>query len=194
MHTLLIAGIDQWWTELATAHRVFFFIAFSSSLLAIVLSLAGLLGLDHDAAALGIEHGDGAGDAEAFSVRAITGFFLGFGWAGYTALQAGQSVSIAALAAFATGLVVMYVIRFTLRSMKRLKSDGTVQYAKAVGATGTVYVTIPPSGTAGGQVTVTFDNRNETLPAIQTGAESIPGGARIRVTACEGRVLTVEKA
>lgn len=186
--------MDQWWAELATAHRVFFFIALMSSLIAIGLSLAGLLGLDHDAAALGLEHGDSTGDAEAFSIRAITGFFLGFGWAGYISLQSGHSLPLAALAALVAGVIVMYAIRFTLRSMRKLKSDGTMRYDKAVGATGSVYVSIPPSGAAGGQVVVTFDNRNETLPAVQNGAEALPAGTRIRVTASDGRLLTVEKA
>lgn len=194
MHTLFLAGFDSWWAELATAHRVFLSIGVVSGAIAIFLSLSGLLGLDHDAAALGLDQGDAAGDAEAFSVRAITGFFLGLGWVGLICLQAGQPLVVAAPAGFAAGLVMMYTIRLMLRSMKSLKSDGTIRYDKTVGATGTVYVTIPPSGAAGGQVTVTFDNRNETLPAIQTGAAPIPGGARIRVVAVEGRTLTVEKA
>lgn len=194
MNTLFLADIDQWWTELATAHRVFFGIGFISGIVAIALSLSGLLGLDHDAAAMGMETGDAGGDAEAFSVRAITGFFLGLGWVGLIALQSGQSLPVAALAGIGAGLAIMYCIRGAMKSMKRLRSDGTVRYANAKGATGIVYVTIPASGGAGGQVTVTFDNRNETLPAIQTGADAIPGGSRIRVVAVEGRTLTVEKA
>lgn len=193
MNTLFLADIDSWWNELAGVHRFFLLVGIASGIVAAFLTVGGLLGFGHDAPELQIEHGDSADTAEAFSVRAITGFFLGFGWVGAIAMASGASILVASLCALAAGAAMMFIVRTLLRSMKRLRSDGTVKIADAVGAAGAVYITIPPAGATGGQVAVTFDNRNETMPAVQTGDSPLPAGTRVRVTAVEGRTLTVER-
>lgn len=194
MITPLLADADSWWNALSGFDRFFFLVALVSGIVAATLSIAGLLGLDHGGDGFELDHGDSAGDAEGFSLRAITGFFLGFGWVGFACSQSGYSAIASASAGLVTGLVMMFGIRFAMKSMKRLKSDGTVKYANAVGSAGTAYVTIPPSGATGGQVTVVFDNRSETLPAIQEGAEPIPGGVRVKIVSVNGRTLTVARA
>jgi membrane protein implicated in regulation of membrane protease activity len=193
MNTLLLANLDTWWADLAGAHRFFLLVGIASGIVATFLTVGGLVGFGHDAPELHADHGDSSDTAEAFSVRAITGFFLGFGWIGAIAIASGTSIIVASLCALAAGSAMMFGVRAIMRSMKRLRSDGTVKIGDAAGATGTVYVTIPPAGAAGGQATVTFDNRNETMPAVQTGGAPLPAGTRIRVTAVQGRTLTVER-
>ena len=183
----IIADAGSWWASQSTAQHFFFTVGVISGVVALVLTVLGLVGLDHDFG--GFDHD--TGDAEAFSVRALTGFFLAFGWVGYACLESGYGGRIAGGAAAVAGVAMMAAIRALLRGMKRMKSDGTLRYENAVGAMGTAYVTVPPAGETGGQVTVVFDNRSETLPAIQEGAVAIPSGARIRVTAAQGRTLVV---
>jgi hypothetical protein len=75
----------------------------------------------------------------------------------------------------------MAVIVALLRFLHSVRSDGTVQIADAVGAIGTVYLTVPASGATGGQVTVVFRNRQETLAAVTEGGEAIPSGDKVKV-------------
>jgi membrane protein implicated in regulation of membrane protease activity len=193
MNTLLLADIDSWWAGLAGAHRFFLLVGITSGIVAAFLTIGGLVGFGHDAPELHVDHGDSSDTSEAFSLRAITGFFLGFGWIGAIAISSGSSVIVASLCALAAGATMMFGVTALLRSMKRLRSDGTVKITDAVGATGSVYVTIPPAGAPGGQIQVTFKNRNETMPAVQTGSEALPAGTRVRVTAVQDRTLIVER-
>ena len=63
----------------------------------------------------------------------------------------------------------------------KLQSDGTVNFNDAVGATGTVYITIPPKRDAGGQAQITFKNRHEVINVITDSETPIPSGNAIRV-------------
>ena len=142
---------------------------------------------------LELAHGDATGDAEGFSLRAITGFFLGFGWVGFACSTSGYGAPVSSGAALVTGLVMMFGIKLALKSMKSLRSDGTVKYGDAIGSVATVYTTIQPAGAPGGQVTANFNNRQETLAAIQRGAEAIPAGTRVKIIATDASTMVVEK-
>lgn len=194
MNTLYLAtDVGSWWDSLDGAYRFFLLVGIISGVVSLLLTLMAVLGFGHDAPEMQLDHGDSAGDSEAFSLRAVTGFCLAFGWAGAGALSSGQPMWVASLAAVGSGLVVMVCVRVLLKSMKRLRSDGTMKIENAVGTEGQAYITIPPAGATGGQVIVNFNNRQETLPAVQTGDTPIPGGSRIKVTAVSGRMLTVTK-
>ena len=72
-------------------------------------------------------------------------------------------------------------------------SDGTARIADAVGAVGTVYVTVPPALATGGQVTVSFKGRQETYEALQSGRAALASGAKVRVKELvDSRTLLVE--
>ena len=75
----------------------------------------------------------------------------------------------------------MAVIVAMFRTIMGMKSDGTVRIADAVGAVGTVYVTVPPARVSGGQVTVNFQGRQETYAALQAGTTPLAGGDKVRV-------------
>lgn len=67
------------------------------------------------------------------------------------------------------------------RAIYSLKSDGTSRIDDAVGAVGTVYVTIPPARASGGQVMVPFSGRLQTLAAISAAGKPIPSGEKVKV-------------
>ena len=68
-----------------------------------------------------------------------------------------------------------------------------VRIADAVDAPGTVYVGLPPSRQAGGQVTVHFRGRQETYQALNASDRAIPSGERVRVVAVlDGQTVLVE--
>jgi len=102
-------------------------------------------------------------------------------------------VPMALLAGLGAGGVLMAVVVMMFRAIVGMKSDGTVQVQKAVGAIGTVYVTVPARKGAGGQVVVTFSGRQETFAAL-SGAESpLASGEKVRVTSLvDNRTVMVE--
>jgi hypothetical protein len=187
---LLFAVLEQfssWWESQALARQVFLAIAILASLATVLMLILSLIGADH--------HDGLDADGSFFSVKPITGFFLGFGWAGAIALSEGGSVLVGTLAGIATGGLMMAATYGLFRMLLRLKTDGTVRFADAVGAIGTVYLTIPPAGQTGGQINVTFGNRNETVAALQKGDAAIPAGEKVRVTGLVDRAtLIVERA
>ena len=81
----------------------------------------------------------------------------------------------------------MVAIFLLMRSMMRLQSSGTLNYANAVGEIGTVYVTIPADSKAGGQIEVMIQGRLATAEALHQGSSTIIPGTKVRVVETIGR-------
>lgn len=87
----LIQHIGGWWNELTLAKQLFYGIGLLAGLVSLGPAVLAFLGMEHhDAAdaldATSLDH-SGAG---IFSVKPLTGFFLGFGWrAGSRSMSAG---------------------------------------------------------------------------------------------------------
>lgn len=169
-----------------TPRGVFCSIAWVSTLLAFgtfALSLFG--GADGDA-----DVPDGA-DTGVFSMRAVVGFFLGFGWGGYMSLAAGMATMAAAGIAFVVGLVMFLLVAVLMRAIYGLRSDGTISPESLVGLRGSVYVTIPPAGQPGGQVQLAHPNQLLTIAAVQMGDSPLPVQSRVVVVSAMPGVVTV---
>lgn len=195
--TTTLAFIDQvggWWNGLALAQQLFYGLGLLAGLMALVLAVLAFAGMEHhdvlDAAGVDdVDHGGGG----IFSVKPLTGFFLGFGWAGGIALDNGFSLGAALAIAFGAGALLMAVIVLMIRAILSLRSDGTVKTEQALGAVGTVYVTVPGNKGAGGQVVVNFSGRQETLSALNAAAQPIASGEKIKVVGLvDGRTVLVE--
>lgn len=174
-----------WWARLTTAQQFFYGIGIAAGMVTLVLAVLTIFGLgNHDADFSGHDgdagggHGDGS---SLLSVKPITGFFLGFGWGGGIALDHGFSITTSALIALATGGVMMVGLAALIRAIYSLRTDGTRKINDAIGAIGTVYVTLPPSRAAGGQINVTVSGRLETMPALNAALRAIPSGEKVKV-------------
>lgn len=190
----LIQQFDVWWDELSLAKQLFYGIGLIAGFLSLILAILAFIGMEHhDAADVG-----GAGDldhsgAGILSVKPLTGFFLGFGWAGGIAMDYGMSVLGALAVAVGSGGVIMALVLLLFRAIYSMKSDGTVQVDKAVGGVGTVYITIPPRKAAGGQVVVNFSGRQETFAALCASETPIASGEKVRVVSLiDRRTVLVE--
>ncbi|MGN0873935.1 MAG: NfeD family protein [Akkermansia sp.] len=135
--------------------------------------------------------GSGDGDAGWFSVRAVNGFLLGFGWAGFVASNHGCSVLAAIGIGLLIGLIMFLLVAILMRFINGLKCDGTLQYTTLVGMTGTVYVTLPPGGEPGGQVQVNHPGQMLTMQAVQYGDKPLPAQTRVVVVDATSQLLTV---
>ena len=170
-----------WWARLTNAQQFFYGLGIIAGILTLFMAVMALFGLgDHDT-----DIGDAAGDhmegSSLFSTKPITGFFLGFGWSGGIALESGASLGKAMLIAFAAGTALMLALAWVIRTMYSLRNDGTRQINDAIGAIGTVYVTLPPARAGGGQINVTVSGRLETLAALNAALRSIPSGEKVKV-------------
>lgn len=188
-----IDQVAQWWDQLNLARQVFYGIGLAAAAVALVLAIMGFIGMEHhdamDAVDMNLDHGGGG----IFSVKPLTGFFLGFGWAGGVALEAGWSLLGALAAAGVAGASIMALIVAMFRAIYAMRSDGTMRINDALGAIGTVYVSLPPAKAAGGQVTVNFKGRQETLAALNSAGHVVPSGEKIKVVAIiDGRTVLVE--
>lgn len=173
--------VTNWWAQMDAARQLFYGIGLIAGFIALLLAILGFIGMEHhealDATSADMDHGGGG----IFSVKPLTGFFLGFGWAGGMALEAGWPMIGAIGAAVAAGGTIMAVIVLMFRAIISMRSDGTVRIQDALGAIGTVYVTLPPAKASGGQVTVNFKGRQETLAALNLANRTVPSGEKIKV-------------
>jgi membrane protein implicated in regulation of membrane protease activity len=188
----LIDQIGGWWNDLTHAKQLFYGIGILATLISIIMALLSVAGMDHhdgfDGGAL--DHDGGVG---VFSVKPLTGFFLAFGWVGGIALDNGFSLFAATAFALFAGAGVMAIIVAMFRTMMALKSDGTMQVKAALGAVGTVYVTVPANKGSGGQVVVNFSGRQETLAALSAAPAPIASGEKIKVVSIvDGRTVLIE--
>lgn len=177
--------------DFSSARGVFCSIAWVATLLSLGLMCLAFFadfGGDGDADV----PGDGVdGDTGHFSMRAVVGFLLGFGWGGYVAVQSGMGTAGGIIVGLVLGVVLFFVVAGIMRFIYGLKTDGSLNYASLVGMTGTVYVTIPPHGEPGGQVQVSHPSQMVTMSAVQKGDTPIPAQTRIIVEEATTFQLTV---
>lgn len=182
----LIERLNGWWTELSFAKQFFYGIGLVAGIVSVVLMILAVIGMDHDDAVDALDAAD-AHDADGgggiFSVKPLTGFFLGFGWVGGLALEAGFSFPVALVCAFGAGGGIMAVIVVMFRLILAMRSDGTARIGDTVGAVGTVYITLPADKASGGQVVVNFRGRQETFAALNAAECTIPSGDKVKVVA-----------
>lgn len=163
---------------------VYWFLAVLGSVvftLRLLLMVTGIGGDDGDL--------DDAGDSDGaftwFSIQALSVLALGTGWFGLLAQETwGLPAAIAGLIAIGSGVLLTLLVARALRLVFRLEESGTLDVDRAVGASGTVYLTIPEDGV--GQVQVNVDGRLVTLDAT-AGSRRIETGAAISVDTIDGR-------
>lgn len=144
--------------------------------------LLGLFGLgDHH------DGHDSHGGKEGFSqglnllsVRSLSAGVAFFGIGGLAGLSTGFGLLSAVPLGLIAGSMAAVAVAAVMRSMLRLEDDGTVQIHGAIGASGTVYLTVPGDRNGVGKVHVTLQNRLVELQAV-TSQRTLPTGARVLI-------------
>jgi hypothetical protein len=155
------------------------------------------LGDDHHDGDTGDLHTDADGspmaDFKMVSINGITAFVLMFGATGFLMLRNQQGAPwLVGAIAFAVGLAMMFTVAKLFHLARKLQSDGTIHPHHAVGAEGSVYLTIRPAEIGKVQLTVRgafkiFDARaNNPATTLKT-------GDAVKVVSA-GNVLVVEPA
>jgi hypothetical protein len=116
----------------------------------------------------------------ALTFRTVTSALAFFGLAGLAARSAGWSEFQAALVAAGFGALAFWAVHRLMRSIARLKVDGTVRIREAVGQPGTVYLRVPEASHGLGKVHVVVRHRTVELSAQSADGE-IPTGRPVQI-------------
>ncbi len=119
------------------------------------------------------------------SIRTVVAGLTFFGLGGLAANASGTRPIGSFAVAAACGFTALYLVGWAMRTLMRLRADGTVHIENAVGQPAVVYLTIPGHQAGKGQITVTVQNRTMEYEA-ETEHEALATGATVQVVAVAG--------
>lgn len=208
----------DWWNSLDTFSQVLACIAVPATLILLIQTVLMLFGIGDNGADgdsevdldIGADSdipdgifgdGDLNGDLDPsgldglriFSVRGIVAFFVIFGWSGIALESAGVHKALSLVIALLCGFAVMVAIAFAFKAIMRLESSGNIDNRNALGASGTVYLKIPPKREGQGKVNVMIQGSYCECEAVTDDGEAIPTGSEITVIALSGQNTLVVK-
>ncbi len=186
--------MSAWWGSLDSTLQIFYGLGIATGLILVVQTVLLLFGLDAhgdmDVDVDGNFEHDGGG---VLSVRTVTAFFAGFSWTGVAALQAGWSMPLAVVVATLVGAAFMAGVLLIMRAIYSLRASGTLDYANAIGAIGTVYLPIPAAMASTGQIEVMIQGRLCVVQAFTRSEQKLGNRVRVRVVEVLGiNTLVVE--
>lgn len=192
--------MEEWFTSMEPLARGFTVCAIIGGMLFMMRFVLQLFGGDHgldadgDASDVDMHAGDTDVSFKFMSLHGITVFLLMFGLIGRALLlDSGVSEGFALAGATVGGLVSVWGIAQIYLLMRRLQSSGNVDINNAVGAAGTVYLTIPAGGT--GQVQVSYQGKIHMDDAYSEDGTELKTGEKIDVVAVRGgNTLVVRKS
>lgn len=207
----------DWWNSLSIAAQIFACIAIPSTMLLLIQTVLMFLGIgDSDGVADdlpddipddvpdidGVFGGDaleevtdtfGLDGLKIFTLRGIIAFLVVFGWVGLTMDSSGIALWITLLVSTACGFAIMLALALLMRAVIKLRSDGNTDNRNAVGTSGKVYLTIPPSRTGEGKVQIMLQGSYVERNAVTDDSEPIATGAEIVVVGISGQTSLVVK-
>lgn len=203
-------AIIAWWNSLSLAAQIFYCIAVPSTLVLLVQTILMFLGIGEDADGpdgVDIEtdvdaDGDIIPDADdidtdgfdangldglrVFTVRGIIAFLVVFGWVGVVMDAADINLWITVPVAAVCGAVMMLLLAFMFRAVMKLRNDGNTDNRNAIGTSGKVHLTIPPSRTGEGKVHIMLQGAYVERDAVTDEDTPIPTGSEIVVVRVSG--------
>lgn len=172
----------EWLKSLSVLSTVYFWIAVVASVFLIVQIVLMLFsfggGGDVDFDGDGIPDGadfDGDAGISIFTVKGLTAFFSLGAWVGLlcSLLFPENLVWLSFIPAFLSGAAAMVGIAFAMKAMYKLQTSGNLAKENVIGKTATVYVSIQPSRTGRGKVTLTAQGQYMELDAITDEKEKL---------------------
>ncbi len=170
--------MEAWWEALGSAGQVFACIGIPATIILLIQTVLTLIGLGGDADADGADvdvDGDGAPDnielddvdggdgldagLRFFTLRGIIAFFTVMGWVGTICCSSGMNIGLAVAISVASGALAMFVIAALMKWLFGLQYDGTENAREALGASGAVYLRIPPARTGKGKISVVIQGK-----------------------------------
>lgn len=124
-------------------------------------------------------HAHASDGLQLLSARAVSAAvaFFGIGALGVSAM--GLPSVLAVTGGILLGGAAMVGVAFTMRSMLRLESDGSINIYGAVGAAATVYIPIPGGKAGAGKVSLSLQGRTVEHQAVTSEGAALPTGMAV---------------
>jgi len=117
------------------------------------------------------DHASPADIFKILSFRTVVAGIAFFGLGGLAGLAGGATKPVSVVIAIVTGVIAIYAVYYLYWSAAKLKDDGSLSVETLVGATGSVYIRIPPEKSGAGKVLVNQQGRTVEYEAITAGEE-----------------------
>jgi membrane protein implicated in regulation of membrane protease activity len=180
-----------WFDALQGVQTLFAVCAVVGGLLLVFRMIAMFAGIHDPGGDLGSGGHDGTDWAfKIFTIQSMSAFLTLFGLVGLT-LHPEFGTAVALGGGVMAGVVAAQATEFLVRATLSLQSSGSVTLADAIGAEGTVYLTVEP--TTGGKVQVTVSGRLREYEAVSVDGERLETGAPIEVVNADGNALVVKR-
>ena len=151
----------------------------------------GVFGEDMDGEPADVSGLDGL---RILTVRGVIAFFVVFGWVGMAMDSAGAKLWATLPVATVCGFAMMLVLAFLMRAVMKLRNSGNADNRNAVGVSGKVYLTVPPSRSGTGKVNIMLQGAYVERNAVTDHTEALPTGSEIVVIGLSGQTdLVVRK-
>lgn len=163
-------------------------------LVQLVLSLFGMGDFEFDADVPNADGLDASGGMDLFTIKNITNFFVGFGWAGVSLRDVIVSDALLITVAIACGAIFVIIFIFLFKQLMKLESNGAVGIQECVGRSANVYLRIPSARTGKGKVQISLNGSIREYDAMTDDATSIPTGAIVKVLELTGNACLLVTA
>lgn len=166
--------------------QIYWGCAVVASIVFILQTALTLIGIDHVDTATDFDGGgtmDLGGGMNLFTIRNLVGFLIGFGWTGVCFWDTVDSPALLTLLALAVGCLFVGMFVFIYRQTRKLEHNGAFDIRSVMGHTADVYLRIPAAGDGKGKIQVSINGAVQEFDAVTDGAELIPTGHKVRVTA-----------
>lgn len=116
-----------------------------------------------------------------FSLQAVTGFLMMFGWTAITCqTEFGLQTLSTVVISVGTGIFAALIIRSIFKFAKKLQSSGSIyRIEDAIGKEAYVYQSIPIDGV--GKISISLQNFTHEIDAISLSSEQIPSFTRVKI-------------
>ena len=208
--------IVDFWNSLSLSSQIFAIIAIPATLILLIQTVMIFMGIGDDGDSAGDEFADDiessddgifGEDAEGdpvdaagldglriLTLRGIIAFMVVFGWVGVAMDSAGISLLLTLPVAVISGFAMMVLLALLMRSVMKLRSDGNLDNRNAIGVSGKVYLTVPPSRSGSGKVNLMLQGSFVEREAVTDSTEAIPTGCEVVVIGLSGQTeLVVRK-
>ena len=189
--------MKEWFLGLSALEQVYFWLGIVSTvflIVQIILMCCSSFGGDVDL--------DGDGDIDVdmdsgvsiFTVKSITAFFAMGSWTGLFMCAVAPNIKwLSVIIAIIVGGIAMAVVVVALKALTKLQCNGAVQIDKLIGQRATVYVSVPPSRSGRGKITITAQGRFMELDAVTDCEERLAVDETVEIVATENECTVVKR-
>ena len=190
--------MKEWFSNLTVMEQIYFWLAIVSTvflIIQIVLMCFSSFGGDIDVDGDGDIDVDTDSGVSIFTVKSITAFFAVGSWAGLLtcALASDKLQWISIIIALVSGGAAMTAVVVAFRLMLKLQCNGIFQIEKLVGTKATVYVSVPPTRSGRGKITLNAQGKFMELDAVTDCEERLPVDEQVEIVSTENECAVVRR-